>query len=160
MTGLRFRVDNWRFWMTIAYVGISIGLVGAFVALEKASSEEAKRVAEQRASAIQQVTTCFGGVTNAPVVAGFIAGQKALISNSLDGNRAALKIKGEPAKLVKIRHQSITRLTSAETNVNILAALIKKTTPKKTDCIKLAVKTHVSYKQFLSAPPQHAERKP
>lgn len=157
---VRVKVDNWRFWMVIAYFGIVLALCGLLAVYLKASSEETKRIAETRASAIQQVTSCFVAVKNAPVVAGFVAGTKALIANGIDGNEAALEIKGQPPKLVKIRHQSITRLTKARRNVNNLAALIQKTTPTKKGCVKLAVKTRVPYQQFLAAAPRHAARKP
>lgn len=159
MTGMRLRVDSWRFWVGVAYFGIVVTIVGLYIIYTKQNREDTKRVAEARAAAVQQVATCFAGVKNAPVVRGFVAGQKALIVNGIDGNRAALKI-SQDAKLRAVREASLRRLLIADTNNDILAALIKKTTPTRKGCISLAVKTHVPYHQFLDVKPQNASRKP
>lgn len=146
---VRGKVDNWRFWMVLAYFGIVLALCGLLVVYLKANSEETKRVASTRATEIQAVTTCFAAVKNAPVVAGFLAGQNALIINGIDGNQAALKIKGQDPKLRAVREESLARLKIAQANVTTLATLIKGTTPTTDSCVDLAVKTHVPYQQFL-----------
>lgn len=150
MTGLRLQVDTWRFWVGIAYLGIVLTIVGLYVVYVKQNREETKRLSEQRASAVQQVATCFTGVKNAPVVAGFIGGEKALITNSIDGNRAALKIKGQDPKLGDVRRASLKRLLVAKANIDILTTLIRKTTPTRKSCVQLALKTHVPYQPLLT----------
>lgn len=146
---VRVRVDSWRFWVGVAYLGIVLTIVGLYIVYVKQSREETKRVAEARATAVQQVAGCFAGVKNAPVVAGFIAGERALIVNSIDGNRAALKIHGQPAELTRIRNASLVRLSAARRNVNKLAELIAKTTPTRKACVQLAIHTHVPYQQYV-----------
>lgn len=153
------RVDRYRFFMWLAYVGIAVAIVIAIRATVRTNHEEARqrlsdaqRVAETRAAATQQVATCFASVKNAPVVAGFIAGQRALIVNGIDGNEAALKLPNQDPKLAAVRRASLRRLLVAKANNDVLAALIASTTPTRKSCVTLAKKTHVQYQQYL---PKH-----
>lgn len=140
---IRSQLDNWRFWVGVAYFGIALTVLGLYVLYSKQANESARRIAIQQATSQSQVTTCFNQVRNAPIIRGFVDGQKALIENNLITTIQSIEASGPKDPLYHIRLRAKLRLTRAESNIFKLEHLIDTTTPSKESCMKLAAKLHV-----------------
>lgn len=157
MTTAARRIDNWRFWWTVfGFILVGV-IVWLFVISRKQGHDEAVRAASTAANNATQVAACFAGVKNAPVVAGFLAGQYALIDNQVLTTKAAIKVSpGDP--LNKIRRASLKRLAVARFGLDALSELVAGSTPTISSCKQLASKLGVpetAYKDFQ----EHKKRK-
>lgn len=137
---IRRRLDDWRFWVGVAYFGLAAVVMGLYLLFGRQSAEAAKRAAIQRASALSEVSNCANSVKNAPVGRGFIATQRAIITNSILTTTAALQAEDANDPLRHVRLASLARLEAGRMNLNRLNAIFIATTPTKAKCNRLAVK--------------------
>lgn len=135
---MREIMSDWRFWMGVAYFGITMTVVALVISFNRIAHEEATRTATARAAAATQVGQCFTAVKNGPVTQGFIDAHEAIIVNGLIANRAALAISPANDPLRTVRLKSIVRLEKAQRNVTQLRRLILAATPTRKKCIELA----------------------
>lgn len=143
----RVFLSDWHFWVGVAYFGLAAVVLALYILFGRTAREEASRAAAAKAASTAQVAQCFGGVKNAPVIAGFIRSHEAIIENGLIANRAAIAASpGDP--LNAIRQRSIDRLTAAKANADELRRLIKGTTPTKRACTVLAHKLGVDPSRY------------
>lgn len=148
---VRFALSDWRFWMGIAYFGLVSVVVGLFVLFNRTAREEALRTASAKSAAIAQVSQCFLGVRNAPVVEGFVDSHEAIIENGLLVNKASIAAApGDP--LNPIRRKAIVRLTAAKNNADELKRLVESTTPTRRSCVVLAGKLGVDASRYIHPP--------
>ncbi len=140
---IRRRLDSWRFWVGIAYFGIAAVVLGLVVAFSRVSSEAAKRAATQQAANQARVTQCAVAVRNAPIVAGFVDGQRAIIRNSILATIGALANTARTDPLYRVRLASLSRLQEALSNTNQLAGLVSATTPTMASCDRVAAALRV-----------------
>lgn len=131
---ITLRLDDWRFWVGVAYFGIAAVVLGLYVLFSRQTNETAKRVAIQRANAQAQVSQCANAVRNAPVVDGFAEAHHALIVNQILTTTAALQVAAPGDPLTKVRLASLRRLEVALTNANQLLDVVSNSTPTKAAC--------------------------
>lgn len=67
--GVRRFLDDWRFWMVIAFVGLAGTVVGLVVTFNQNAQDRAAREAASRANDNNDVNTCFNRATAAPTTA-------------------------------------------------------------------------------------------
>ncbi len=142
-------LSDWRFWVCIAYLGLSFLTVWLYVLNGREARATADRAAAQRSAASSQVATCFTSAKNAPVIRGFLDGQDALIDNGLLANEAAVKAAPADDPLLPVRLKAIVRLTTARENSRRLEQLIVETTPTKKKCLVLARKLGVDASRYI-----------
>ncbi len=148
--GLREFLSVWQFWMVVAYVGLAAVVVALYVLFGRTAHDEAIRAAAQKSAATSQAATCFISVKNAPVIAGFLQEQDALIDNGLLANLAAIKASGPSDPLNGVRERAVIRLTAAKANERRLERLIATTTPTKAKCLVLAHKLGVNTSAYTN----------
>lgn len=141
---VRHRLDNWRFWVGVAYFGLALVVFGLYVLFTRVSSEAARRAASQRSAAQAQVTQCVTGVKNAPFVHGFVESQRTLVTSQILATQAALAVSSTDDPLYSVRVESLGRLERALASVEKLSDLVSASTPTRAACNKLAGTVGVS----------------
>lgn len=128
----------WQFWMVLAFFGLAAVLVYSIHLSNVQTRQEAARVATAKAANTTQVAQCFDTVKNAPIVRGFLLSHEDLIKNGILANKAALAVAPDLDPLHTVRVESLRRLRKAKVNADKLKRLIKKTTPTRVKCFRLA----------------------
>ena len=145
--GLREFLSTWQFWMVLAFFGLAAVSVYSIHLSARQARDEAARLAAANAAASTQVGQCFTAVRNSPVVSGFVDAQEAVIENGLISNRQALNaVPTGPLRAIRIK--SLARLRAAKQNADELRALIRKTTPTRRRCVRLARKLGINASRY------------
>lgn len=153
---LREVLNNWWFWVGIAYFGLAAVVVALYInygntaeATSKANRQEAISVAATKAANVNAVNQCFTSVKNQPIIEGFADGQLALIDNSLLLIQSAINNSPSDDPLLAGRQASLKRLAVAKVNSLALRALIAQQSRSREECIALAASTDTKIpKQF------------
>jgi hypothetical protein len=146
---LRELMSDWRFWMGVAYFGLSAVVIALFILFNRTAREEAARAASNNAASSTQVGQCFTQVKTLPLTRGFVAGQEAIVDDSLISTRAALNAAPANDPLHLIRVHALLRLERAKVATDRLRRLIEKETPTRKQCLRLARKLHVDASRYI-----------
>ena len=120
--GLRVRLDDWRFWMGIAYFGLALTLV-AIVLIVVRNEHTAAAVAAQAAvhqseiqsNAISQYQQCLHSIPLTKKINLFAESVLVVQSTILSSSEAILKNTPKSSKLYKVRLHNVEQLQLATT---------------------------------------------
>lgn len=141
--GVRQKLDDWRFWVGVAYFGLVAVVVALFFINRDISREQTREAAEQRASSVSQVSTCADAVRNAPDVEALIAAIRFNVSDRVAATKDAIRVAPEGDPLAKVRQESLVRLRNQLARIDRLTAGFRKSTPTRAKCNALARKVGV-----------------
>ncbi|MDQ3671682.1 MAG: hypothetical protein M3364_04485 [Actinomycetota bacterium] len=134
---LRGILDNWHFWMFVAFVGIALTLVWVVALNQRTARQEAGRVAEQRAENVARVEKCFSDLAQAPALHRILAALEQGFRNQLGAAQAALEADpGGPLR--KVRRDSIRHNRAALADIRDYMATVQARTPTRAECRSLA----------------------
>lgn len=138
----RVRLDSWRFWMVVAYVGLAIILGCVIYLFSKQSQDESDRRAAAKVANTAQVTSCISSYRQAPNTLRVLDLLDVLADNSIQANEEALK--ADPTgPLAQIRKNSLLRLKPAVPTIRLFreTTILNQRTLKQ--CQELAFKLDV-----------------
>lgn len=134
----RYRLDNWRVWVGIAYFGIALMIVALFFLNRDVTREQTARAATQRAAAVAQLENCYRQVDNNPDLVAIIDAVRLNAENSLTTAKAALAV--DPSgPLAQVRRDGIDRARLAIAAAHEFREQILSSTPTLTSCNSLAI---------------------
>lgn len=140
------KIDNWYFWVGVAYFGLVATLIGLYVLYGRSGHEQSLRIADERATATAQVSNCISGVKSGPSIFEVIGAIELLTQNSITTTQQTLQITPMESPLFKIRKNSLNRLENAEKKVMHFKIFLVTHTPTISQCKKLAKQLHVILK--------------
>lgn len=148
MTRLTIKyVDTWRFWVTALGVGFLILAAATAVSLSKQRSDEQRRDSDARAGSISQVTECYTGVKNAPVVNGVLETLQFLVDDKLQSLNNALKVQPD-SSLNEQRRKSKVKTITGQKALNTFEDIVATTTPTVAKCRELAARVNVPWRDI------------
>lgn len=146
MTGeerTRHVLDNWKFWIGVAYVGLAATVVALFVLFSRTAHEEAVRVSQQRTARQAQVTSCVSSARAAPAIQAILTAIESLAKNSIIASDQALAVESSGDPLRPIRLASRRRAIRARDSVRSFRQRFVAGTPTLKRCATLARQLHV-----------------
>lgn len=135
----RHFLDNWRFWVGVAYLGVVFCLVVLYFLNRDIAREQAARAATQKAGAISQRDNCYRMVDNNPDLIAIIDAVELNAQNSVESSRASLEIDPD-GLLAPVRRASIARALSAIDAADKFKEQIASNTPTLKRCDALAIR--------------------
>lgn len=150
MTGeeqARHVLDNWKFWVGVAYVGMTGVVVALFILFSKTSHEEAVRVAEQQTAKRAQVVQCVAQAKGVPAIKAILNSIVLLANNSIIASSEAIRLAAPGDPLLHVRIESRRRAMTARTNVKKFKDLYLKQTPTIEKCRGLAQALAVNFQE-------------
>jgi hypothetical protein len=128
-----------RVWLpALASVVVFSFVLSAWTVVRQ-QNEQSLRAADRKALATSQVSLCYQQAKTAPAVLKLLGLIDILASNSLDGNREALKLAGPNDPLRPVRLRSVARLVPARKNLAAFITLTKQRSPTNAVCHTLAI---------------------
>lgn len=135
---VRIMLDNWRFWMGVAYIALACLVVALFFINARTTSsaahvarDEAIRVAQVKAAAAASYTACLKSIPALTAITTHLRGVNELAQVLLMNNKSALAITPRSDPLWKIRHASVARLRAARDQI---AAVRNLPIPTRAQC--------------------------
>lgn len=149
---VRHRLDNWKFWMLIAYFGLVFVMVWLFFLNRQTAEQAAARQAQQKAANTAQVADCYQALRNAPALMGILDSVDLLAESSMKSSKAALQADPD-SLLTPVRRASIERLERAREGVAVFAKAMVEQTPTLPECNHLAARLGVDPSPYMPKPP-------
>jgi len=150
-TPLRDRIDNWRFWVGIAYFGLAAVVVALFFLNRDISKQQAESAAKSRAATAAQVRSCADAVRNKPDVDGLLDAIRFNIADRITVTVAAQEAAPPSDPLIVVRQASLDRLHQKLDALDTFIAKVADRTPTKQKCNEMAVRLEVA-KPFPKTP--------
>lgn len=119
---------------TLAILALIIGCIG----LVRQSKSDSIRAADRKAQEVSQVSQCFQSVKTAPTILKTLGLIDDLATNSIKGNREALKSAKPGDPLIAVRKASLRRLIPKRASLRRLIKKTQTSVPTKKSCNKLA----------------------
>jgi hypothetical protein len=140
MTGverrLRVRLDDWRFWVGVAYAGVVLSIVAILFVDQRLNRESANRAATERATQVAQVHNCFQSANERPHLLGTLDAVQLNIQNSIDTLKEYL-VASPSGPLVGARRSALKRNYVALKHIDALKREVKDAYPTVAACKKL-----------------------
>lgn len=121
---IRIMLDNWRFWMGIAYLALACLVIALFFINARTTSsaahvarDEAIRVAQVKAAAASSYTACLKSIPALTGISRHLRGVNELAEVLLMNNKSVLAITPRSDPLWKVRRASVVRLTAARDKI-------------------------------------------
>lgn len=134
----RRKLDNWRLWMVIAYVGLAACIVFLYALQRNQAQADAERAAARESQAATEVSRCLQQVTSAPQVARVLRVIDLVVTNSILANEAALEADPD-SDLTPVRQASLARLRPGRVELRKFIEATEEAAPTMKDCRELAV---------------------
>ena len=139
---LRYRLDNWKLWVGIAYFGLIFVIMALFFLNRDISQAQADRAAEQKSSQIAQVQTCRQRAQTGPDVQAIITLVRLNAENTIAAAKAAIATDPD-GPLTEVRLASIARSERNLDRMTRFQQAISEQTPTLDECNALAKKLGV-----------------
>lgn len=117
---VRHRLDNWKFWVAIAYLGLAATVVGLFFinqstqnTVAKQAKDEAIHAAEIASNAKAQYTQCLTSSPLLEKINDFIDGVRIVEHSLILNSRANLGSTNKKDPQYKVRQANLNRLVRA-----------------------------------------------
>lgn len=136
---IRERLDNWKFWVGVAYFGLALLVVWLFFLNQDIAREQAARTATAKANAVSTRDNCYRMVDNNPDLLSIITAIRLTSRNSIATSKAALRLAPDGA-LSDVRRASIKRNQRAMRAADKFRAQIVQSTPTEQRCDELALR--------------------
>lgn len=135
---IRTFLDNWRWWVGVAY----FGLAGCVLALAMLFMSQSRSETDRRVGDTATVLECLQRVSRVPSTLQVVAALEQSILNQIQTTREAINADPE-SSLAQVRVDSLKRLTVALSQVSAFRKSVVETAPSRSNCEDLARALHV-----------------
>lgn len=114
---VRLRLDNWRFWMVIAYFALAFLVVWLYGVSAKTQREQSTRLATARATAAADYARCVASIPQLAKINSFLRGESDLADTLARNSQAVLDatLIGDPQ--LETRRENLARLVAARDKI-------------------------------------------
>lgn len=141
--GIRTRLDTWKFWVGVAYVGLIAVIVALFVIQRDLANEQARRTAAERAAAVGQVQQCRAQAESRPQLLSLVRAIRLNAANSATSLRGLLRL-NPTGPSAELRRASLARARRSVNAADAFTRRLRENMPTDRECRALARRLHVA----------------